>query len=102
MLGLFKPLERVAFGDKNYPNCDTSTGFFKPPETALFYQQRFLMSSAAKPDDPNIGDAFYVTLVDKKEQIGLADRPLLGGPGIEQSGIAWRRCRHRVEALIQK
>ena len=67
---------RVAFGDKIYPNCDTSTGFFRPSEAALFYQQRFLMSSAAKPDDPNIGDTFYVTLVDKKEQIGFA-RPYL-------------------------
>jgi hypothetical protein len=67
-----KPPEGVAFGDKNYPNCDTSSSFFRPSEAALFYQQRFLTSSAAKPDDRNIGDAFYVTVVDKKKQIGLA------------------------------
>jgi hypothetical protein len=76
VLGLFKPLERVAFGDKNYPNCDTSTSFFRSSEAGRFIKSDCLMSSAAKPDDPNIGDAFYVTLVDKKEQIGLA-RPSL-------------------------
>ena len=58
MLGLFKPLERVAFGDKNYPNCDTSTSFFRPLEAGRFIKSDSLM-----------GDAFYVTLVDKKKQI---------------------------------
>ena len=82
-----KPLERVAFGDKNYPNCDTSTSFFRPSEAGLFVKGDSKTVFRRQAGRQNLGDAFYVTLVDKKEQIGLADRPLLGGSGIEQGTL---------------